>query len=88
MKPAENTPQEDLKEFGLALALKSAEASEDRNVPKKEIPHVMIDKNKQPSLFLEYPGDCEAQRSAIQRLFPTGRTLRMHRCKDSGKIFY
>ncbi|CAJ1340473.1 unnamed protein product [Effrenium voratum] len=90
MEPSPDTPAEDLEALGMSLAMRSAKVQkhQGQEVPEDEIPHVMMDEAKHLKLFLESNGSCAQQQMAIKKLFPSGRHMVLHRCKDSDGFFF
>lgn len=88
MLPAPDTAKEDLEALGLALAARSARVSRhSQSIPDDSIPHVMMDESKRLKIFVE-SGSCADQRLAMAKLFPGGRKMILHRCKDSDGFFF
>ncbi|CAE7946031.1 SmE [Symbiodinium sp. KB8] len=89
LSPAPGTPEADLKEFGVALAIKSAKVTNTSKpqTPETEIPHVVMGKDRKLTLYLEHPGNCDEQRRVLQRVLPADRSIKLHRCKGSDDYY-
>mmetsp|Transcript_6389 Transcript_6389/g.15042 ORF Transcript_6389/g.15042 Transcript_6389/m.15042 type:complete len:602 (-) Transcript_6389:222-2027(-) len=89
LSPAPGTPEADLKEFGVALAIKSAKVTNTSKpqTPETEISHVVMGKDRKLTLYLEHPGNCDEQRRVLQRVLPADRSIKLHRCKGSDDYY-
>ncbi|CAE7208995.1 SmE [Symbiodinium natans] len=89
LSPAPGTPEEALKEFGLALAIKSAKVMNTSKLetPETEIPHVVMDADKKLTVYFKHPGSCDEQRRVLEKVLPAGRSIKMHRCRGTDDYF-